>query len=361
MKQNTKTSINLLLSIIVVLSLNLSVCAQVITSELLGVSSEKNELLLNVAKRYPDVKYTFNADKTKLLIELPNSKYHQSFTFDDVVKSMLLSDIDFISGVSVEEIKPDNKDPQINLLFDLKPGIDCLPKLKSRKDNIVRMSFNKAEEKKIETQKPLVEPDNSTLSPEEESVNLYNNAIAEQKKGNLDEAEKLYKKAVEQDSKFYLARFNLAKVYIDKKRYDEALTALELLIKDLPKDVKDQKALALFQNTLGTIYFLIGSNDKALEQYKNALSTNPNFYQAYYNIGLVYEKEKKTKQAKENFVKALELHPAFPDAQYHLSVLNLVLKKKKEAIAGFNKVIELVPGSKLAELSRKEIDELEKK
>ncbi len=361
MKQKGKISINLLLSFIVVLSLNLSVYAQIITSELLSVNSEKNELLLSVAKRYPDVKYNFNTDKTKLLIELPNSKYHQSFIFDAATKSMILSDIDFIDNVSIEEIKPNDKDSQVNLLFALKSGVSFLPKLKSKRDNIVRVSFNKVEEKKVEIQKAKMEQEKPKLSPEEESVTVYNSAVQEQKNGNLDGAEKLYKKAVELDSKFYLARFNLAKIYIDRKRYDEALTALESLIKDLPKDVKDQKALSLFQNTLGTIYYFIDSNDKALEQYKNALNTNPDFYQAYFNIGLIYEKENKTKQARENFLKAVELHPTFSEAQYHLGVLNLVLKKKKEAIVGFNKVIELTPGSNLAKLSRKELDKLEKK
>lgn len=327
--------------------------AQIVTTELLNISAESDSIVLEVAKRYPDIKFDSVADKNQISIELVNSKYHTSFKVPD--KQLLLSVLDYLSDVSVEETKNGADISSVKLLLTLEADVSCIPKLQSTKNNIVRITLNKKEKSNVGVE---VEPEQSM---DFGIVEIYNTAVAEQKKGNLDKSEELYKKVISIDNKFYLARFNLAKIYIDKKLYEQALTILESLIKDLPDDLQNQKALSLFQNTLGTIYYFINSDAKAIEQYESVLKTTQDFYQAYYNIGLIYEKTNKLKQAKKNFLKVIELNSVFSDAYYHLAVLQLISNEEKEAIISFNKVVELAPQSELAKLSQRELDKLGKK
>ena len=355
MLNNKKNKIKFL-SLILIFIVYFGLCskAQVAITELLNISAESNEILLEVARRYPDVKFVSIDDKNQILIELANSKYHASF--NTPYKQLFLSVLDCLNDVSVDEVRNETDSGSIRILLTIKPDIYCVPKLNSTRNNFVRIALNKTEKPKNKAENQA-EQKNTEVS----IVEIYNAAVVEQRKGNLDKSEDLYKKVISIDNKFYLARFNLAKIYIDKKLYEQALTILESLIKDLPDDLQNQKALSLFQNTLGTIYYFINSDTKAIEQYESVLNTTPNFYQAYYNIGLIYEKTNKIKQAKKNFLKVAELNPAFSDAYYHLGVLQLISHEKKDAILSFNKVVELAPQSELAKLSQKELDKLEKK
>ena len=269
-----------------------------VISEIMNIRSENDFLLIDIAKRYPELKFISSQEQNKILIELSNTEYHKSFKFDIQEKENLLNSINFISDALVETKEVEGQ-KNVSIVLTLKQDLALVPKLLSTKDNTVKISFV------MNTQ------------PKEEISSIYNRAVEEQLKGNLNDAEMMYEKVLSLNPNFYLARFNLSKIFIDKQDYDKAISTLESLVVEFKdksgKSLNDQTLLS-FLNTLGSLYFLSRNYDKALEQFQNILNIDPNYSQAYYKQGLAYEKVLNLKKAKECFQKTIDLKPEFPDA-----------------------------------------------
>ncbi len=89
---------------------------------------------------------------------------------------------------------------------------------------------------------------------------------------------------------------------------------------------------------------LLQDQDKisdAVFMYKRAISINPKFYKAYYNLGNIYLEEEKPYLAIENYRKANKLNPEFPYAYYNLGCAYLKSGNLKKAKIAFLKSIEI--------------------
>ena len=157
---------------------------------------------------------------------------------------------------------------------------------------------------------------------ENKTVSLYNEAVDEHTKGDLDKAEELYNEVISEDDNFFLAKYNLAKIYPDKEKYDDSIT----LLNSIPQNEKQN--IFLVKKTIGIIHYLRGDLKKAKKAFTALSEINPDSYEPYFHLGLIYEKKKSFKKAKENFNKAVELKPDLAEAHHHLDILNLVLNKK---------------------------------
>jgi tetratricopeptide (TPR) repeat protein len=325
---------------------------QIVSSEILGIRAEDEILLIEVAKKYPQLKFNQAHNPPRLLIEIPNTVYHRDFIYDENVKGKILLGLNFINNVEVK-LLGDSEPNKTEIVLYLNPEVSLSPKIISTKDNVVRISLLKPEEKKDVLDRS--------------SQEIYNKAVEEQSAGHLDSAISLYNEAISKNPNFYLARFNMAKAYIDKNNYNEAIKLLLELVKEmqkLPSGTVDKNTVLVVTNTLGTAYYQTGYYDDAKKQFLNVVKLDPDFYQAYYNIGLVDEKKKEIKLAKESFVKFVSLKSDLPEPYYHIGVLSLILdtkEDKEEARKAFEKVVELAPDTKVAELSKKELEKLEKK
>lgn len=154
------------------------------------------------------------------------------------------------------------------------------------------------------------------------------------RKGNLNEALKEYKKAIEIEPsysktyallgyvyllqrKFYKAiiecgnsirldpnyskaHYNLAIAYIGEMMYDEALAESKIAFKLDPDD-------SMVNNNLGWLYYYINNYDEAIKFLEQAIKLNP--YQFAPNITLadLYYKKGEYKRARENYDKAISL------------------------------------------------------
>lgn len=338
----------LLVLLIALLLFSSKVFSQLILSEVINVRTEDNLLLIDVARKYPKVKFTHNKDE--VLIELLDSTFHKTFINDDNVRGNVLLGLNYLTNFSVSNISSVN--PSVQLHLNVKPGVEVFPKIVSTKDNILKVS--------------ILKPYNPKENPDlvgKDLQSLYNSAVEEQTSGNIDNAIEIYKEVISKNKNFYLARYNLAKIYADKSMFSEAIKLLVDLVNDLqklPAETLDKKTYLIVINTLGTVYYQTGYYNNARKQFLYIIKMEPNYYQAYYNIGLVNEKLKEIKLASDSFKKAAELKPDFADAYYHVGILSLILNEKSEALAAFKKVVELAPESKLAELSVIEIKKLDK-
>ena len=344
---------------LVFLFINFSLSSKAVetTSEILNLHAEYNFILIDVAKKYPKIEFVQTENPNKILIKLLNAKYHETFNYSPGIKEVLLNELNFLNDVSVELIEDSSGIENIVIDLDIKNNISLKPQIKSTINNVVKISFDTVKVKEVDSSLS----EEADIPKEEQVIRLYNQAVEEQTKGNLDQAEKFYLRVIVLDNSFYLARYNLAKIYLDKRILDKAVSTLESLLKDSESNKKpmDNWLLYSVQNMLASIYYLGGDFNSALRMFKSLIKEKPD-YALYYNIALVYEKVGSIDDAKKNFKKAISLNPDFPDAYFHAGFLDLITKKKKNAIDGFKKVIELAPDTKIAKLSQEELEKLEK-
>ncbi len=109
------------------------------------------------------------------------------------------------------------------------------------------------------------------------------------------------------------------------------------------RDWKDE--IAFFENTIkysprnarlylnfGNTYYEKGNFDKALEQYKKAVSIQKNYETAYSNIGSIYVTRGDLQEAESYFKKAIGIKFNFPIAHYQLGAVYYSSGRPKEAI-----------------------------
>ncbi len=83
-------------------------------------------------------------------------------------------------------------------------------------------------------------------------------------------------------------------------RYDQALQAFDQALKLKPND-------PLLITYKATVYYAKGNNSQAMQLCEQALKLNPNFGRAYYQRGMILEKQEKYREALEDLKKAKSL------------------------------------------------------
>lgn len=86
------------------------------------------------------------------------------------------------------------------------------------------------------------------------------------------------------------------------KQIDDQITFYKEEVKQKPNDPKNRVQL-------GYSYFLKKDYDEAIKQYKTAISLDDNFFDAYLNLSIVYDKQDRTDDALQNAIKATEISP----------------------------------------------------
>lgn len=100
-------------------------------------------------------------------------------------------------------------------------------------------------------------------------------------------AEREWKRANELDSS-YPAQYPVYLAVMG--RFDEAISAQEVGLKRLPLD------LNMLMDSAG-VFLFAGRYDQSIEQTRKVLELDPNFWWAYQNLGLVYERKKQYPEA----------------------------------------------------------------
>ncbi len=110
----------------------------------------------------------------------------------------------------------------------------------------------------------------------------YSLGLSLNKLGRTDEEILAYKRAVSLKPDFASAFELLGVAYFKRKDYSQSITAFEQL--------KTYKPDAKTYNYLGESYFESGKTQEGFDAFNNAVSFNPNFDQARYNLGRAYLK-----------------------------------------------------------------------
>lgn len=85
------------------------------------------------------------------------------------------------------------------------------------------------------------------------------------------------------------------------------------------------------------------NSKKELNFYQQAIKADPNYAQAYYNIGNVYFDQKKYTQALEYFIKATKKSKKDPDFWYNLGLTAFIQKDYVVAVQALQALIAINP------------------
>jgi len=95
--------------------------------------------------------------------------------------------------------------------------------------------------------------------------------------------------------------------------------------------------------------------NKQIELFNRAIKLNPDFFEAYYNRGIVKFYLNQNAAAIEDYDKAIELNPKYAGAYYNRGIAKFHLNKTEEAMQDYDKAIELDPNHAKAYCNKGEV------
>jgi tetratricopeptide (TPR) repeat protein len=194
-----------------------------------------------------------------------------------------------------------------------------------KQDSIARTNFNKAETFYYKC--IAIAPDSFDVYREMMDLYVYTE--------NFNKAENLYdtiKARFQSDSLLGLLSSSLANAYTTNKEYKKAL---DFYRKMSAKDTSD--IYLRFQ--MANIYEKMGKYNTATKEYKKLLKRDPNYTQAYIQLGIInYDKLNNIREAKKYFEAAYEKEMVlygstyYLDIPYYLGLIAVKERKKFEAM-----------------------------
>ncbi len=94
-------------------------------------------------------------------------------------------------------------------------------------------------------------------------------------------------------------------------------------------------------NSMAALLSKKGDYQTALSYSNKATTADPNYFQAYFNKGLIYNKLNDPKKALENFQKCVSLEPAYYEAYYGIAQLLIAENLHRQALENLDKVIAI--------------------
>jgi tetratricopeptide (TPR) repeat protein len=184
-------------------------------------------------------------------------------------------------------------------------------------------------------------------------VSLYRNRVYATNEGVWLDVLKIYPASER-------ALNNLGNVYLERKQYEKAKRCFEQLVARNPADY-------IAQQNLGSIYEREDSpyrdEAKALEQFKAAVTGNPDFAEGHYNLGRLYQKMAQARrdtslvtEAVKCYTRALELNPSHVLAHNNLGLIYFHEGKVEDARREYETALRLDPGCEPAKANLKLLD-----
>jgi type IV pilus assembly protein PilF len=157
-------------------------------------------------------------------------------------------------------------------------------------------------------------------------------------------AETHLKKAIALYPKFSDARNNLGRLYTDLGRYDEALSHLILVSRDLTYPAPEKAFL-----NLGLVYLRKGDFVLSQSNFKKSMQSNVHFCPAYNYYGQALFQQQKYTEAIDSFEQALSLcNNNYDEAHYYSALSYYKLGETDRAITRLEEVERRYPESEYA-------------
>ena len=157
------------------------------------------------------------------------------------------------------------------------------------------------------------------------------------KSGDLARSEQAFEKALSIDPHHVKSLVNLSRVFIDQKRYDDALGRLTSAAEIDPESTEVHRLI-------GRTYVAQGKTDEALEAYRRAIEVNELDAWSMNNLGLLLVETKRADEALPLLEKAVELRPEVPAFHNNLGMALEHTGRFKAAAAAYKAALTADPG-----------------
>lgn len=194
------------------------------------------------------------------------------------------------------------------------------------------------------------------LAPEHHGLHSsLGNILADQGKEELALGE--YKQALSLEPKDTVTRFNLGGLYFKRREIGLAEKEYNQVLKLNPKDLEAAQNLAAVYITQDRLEEAEKLNRWVIQQKPSDEDTLEN---AYFNLGIIYDKQNKIEKALDMYKLALQVAPWDAAAYVNTAVILERLERRSEALAFWEKYQRLFPASRRREEVKKRIGILKK-
>lgn len=171
----------------------------------------------------------------------------------------------------------------------------------------------------------------------ESIASILKEALKYNREDNLERAEKLCLRVLEQDPSQPDALHLLGMIYYKTGRYDVAAEYIEKAVSINPLDSD-------YYNNLGIIYKSCSQFQRAVDSYIKAIALAPERPYYYFNLGNVLCDMERFDEAVGAYLKALEVKPDYAEACNNLATTLQATGKPSEAHSYFQKAVQINPG-----------------
>jgi protein O-GlcNAc transferase len=165
---------------------------------------------------------------------------------------------------------------------------------------------------------------------------LMAGALADHQAGRLNEAEQLYRRALQLDPGHVDALHFLGVLSHQRGGHD---LAVELIGKAIARNDR----VPSFHNNLGNALKAQGKLDEAASSYRRAVVCLPAYPDAHYNLGLTLQTQGKLQEAADSYRRSLGYRPDDPDAYNSLGNVLQAQGRLEEAVAAYRQALKYRP------------------
>ncbi len=155
--------------------------------------------------------------------------------------------------------------------------------------------------------------------------------------GNMIEAEKHYRQAVQQKNPPTKALYNLGMILAKQNNFDEAIEFLQRARAASPDDEDIRYDLAL---TLA----VRGDDERAIAELRETIRLEPLYTRAHYNLAVLLARQGQSREAMASLRDAIKADPLFAKAHYQLGVMLAQSGAYEESIRSYRKALQIEPG-----------------
>ncbi len=171
------------------------------------------------------------------------------------------------------------------------------------------------------------------------SINAYGSFIKaymenEKSSSRIEVVTGLFRRAIQEDAKFWEAYYNLGIVYFNSGSYNNALQQFDKVIVALPNFDKPYLGR-------GLIYNKQKKYDLAISDFKKVTEFNPNDFKPFFYLGKISLREKKFKEALDFINKAIHINPNYAPAFYQLGNVYYNQNLYRKAIEHYKDAVKL--------------------
>lgn len=137
------------------------------------------------------------------------------------------------------------------------------------------------------------------------------------------------------------ARLSLATAHIAAAEYDKAEQQCRAVLDSDPTNAEAWYSL-------GTVYTGQGEDDQAIDAMRKSLQYQPDYVPAHTGLAALLKERGELAEALDHLRQALQMDPRDADAHYNLGMVLRAMNRPDEAIAQLNAALQLRPGFALA-------------